>query len=183
MPEKPGDEVLLWQGSRPLIWLRGDASQRSLVVNFDLRQSNADRLPAFVILLNRFAEEVRSRKVALERGNVETNQLLEPASRKDGALPEIVPGTNAGGVLRAPGEPGFFEVRQAGTPLLQAAAHFADPREADFHDAATFDTVGDAAQVQARRSSQEDFLAPFWILLLAVVLMANWHFVGRRPVA
>ncbi len=76
IPAQAGDEGLLWQGTRPLIFLRGGGANRSLLINFDVRQSNADRLPAFVVLLNRFLESVRSEKVAFERLNVETNQRL-----------------------------------------------------------------------------------------------------------
>ncbi len=84
IPPMDGDQALVWQGDRPLIFLRGDGAGRSLVVNFDVRQSNADRLPAFVVLLNRFLETVRAEKTAFERLNVETNQLLHIAGDPTG---------------------------------------------------------------------------------------------------
>ncbi len=180
IPPKPGDEVLLWQGERPLVWLRGAGEDRSLVVNFDLRQSNADRLPAFIVLLNRFAEGIRSRKVARESVNVGTNQQLDVASRPEGGPLLDEAGGSAGGVLRAPGMPGFFTVSQDGAPLLEAAAHFSDPREADFRQASSRDSLGEAVGAQALRNSRADFLFPVWALLLGAVLVASWSFGGRR---
>ena len=79
----------------------------------------------------------------------------------------------------APGEPGFFQVAQQGEVLVDGAARFADPREADFRHAASMDTIPDAAQAQARRSSREDVFTSIWVLLLGAVLVANWHFGGR----
>jgi hypothetical protein len=180
LPSKPGDEVLLWQGKRPLILLRGRGEERSLVVNFDVHQSNAERLPAFIVLLNRFVEDLRREKVAPERINAETNQILAVATKAGDPPAEVRPGANAAGVLRTPGEAGFFEVAQGASRLVDGAAHFADPREADFRDAAMIDTIGGAERTQAERNSREDFLTPIWALLLGVVLIANWSFSGRN---
>jgi hypothetical protein len=179
MPSKPGDEVLLWQGDRPLILLRGRGDDRSLVINFDINQSNADRLPAFIVLLNRFVEDVRRAKIAPERINAETNQAVTVATRNDAPAAEVRPGTSAAGVLKTSGDPGFFEVAQGQTKLVDGAAHFGDPREADFRDAASIDTIDEAKRVQAERNSREDFLTPVWLLLLGVVLIANWGFSER----
>ena len=172
---KDGDEVLLWRGERPLIFLRGGRADRALFVNFDLRQSNADRLPAFVVLLNRFLESVRTEKVAFERLNVETNQLLAVAA--DPSLPP--PGAPDGETpLRAPAAPGFFDVTQAARPLLSAAAHFSDAREADFRDAATVDTLEGKTTRLVARNSQQDALWPVFALLLGAVCLANWSLTG-----
>ena len=59
VPRTEGDEVLLWQSDRPLIMLRRAGAYRQLIFNFDLTASNAERLPAFIVLLHRFAEFVR----------------------------------------------------------------------------------------------------------------------------
>ena len=166
LPTQPGDQALVWQGERPLIFLRGTGTGRVLVVNFDLGQSNADRLPAFVVLLGRFVESVRAEKVAFERRNAETNQLLDVAA-DDGPL------------SRAPAAPGFFEVRQGGNVRLEGAAHFADPREADFKDAASFDTLeGKAARLRESRS-RDDVLWPVFALAVGAALLAGWWAVGR----
>ncbi len=60
VPLKQDDETLVWQGARPLIFLRHDGAAQLLVVNFDIHASNAAELPAFVLLLHRFAEQVRA---------------------------------------------------------------------------------------------------------------------------
>jgi hypothetical protein len=162
--------------------LRGAGANRSLIVNFDLRQSNADRLPAFIVLLNRFVESVRAAKVAPEQANVETNELLQIASNPAG--PPLISSTGEP-PSRAPAEPGFFRVTQQGVPLLTAAAHFGDPRQADFRAAASADTLEGKTAKIAERNSTEDFLAPVWALLLIVFCLANWAATAgitpRRP--
>ena len=127
-----GDRTLVWQGERPLIFLRPAGTASLLVLNFDLSTSNATRLPAFVLLLHRFAEEVRAAKVFPETGNYECHQALVVAA--DPRLPApAIPGAEPG-PLRAPDRPGFFTVKQGDFVLLQGAAQFADVREADFHE-------------------------------------------------
>ena len=176
IPSKEGDEALVWQGDRPLIFLRGGWAERSLYVNFDVRQSNADRLPAFVVLLDRFVESVRAQKVAFERRNAETNQSLEVAGDPTGPPPVL---SNADATLRAPFAPGFFEVRQGERTLLEGAAHFADAREADFKAASTFDTLEGKSSRMRARNSRDDFLWPVLALLLGALLLANWAAPGR----
>jgi hypothetical protein len=172
------DQVLLWQGERPLLFIRALGAIRTLVVNFDLRRSNADRLPAFVVLLHRFIDTIRAEKVAPEQRNVEINQLLQVAADPAGPAARMVPESTEG-VLRAPDEPGFFRVAQGEKTLLTGAAHFADPREADFRQAASHDSLQPAITKLVERSSQQDFFAPAWALLLGGVMLINWAFVGR----
>ena len=181
IPARDGDEVLLWQGERPLIFLRVGRAGRTLLVNFDVRQSNADRLPAFVVLLDRFIESIRARKVTFERLNVETNHLLQLALDDDRPPPRI-PGGDAS-PLRAPAVPGFFEVTQGSRPLLAAAAHFSDAREADFRDATTVDTLAGERSRLIAHNSRQDVLWPVFALLLGAVCLANWAATGelRRP--
>ncbi len=181
-PAKPGDIVLLWQGTRPLITRRGPR----LLIGFDPANSNASRLPAFVLLLHRFTEAVRAEVVATETANVETNQSLRIASGGaalrvwSGEKPEGLPG-----LPRAPFEPGFFEVReeaegQTKVVRFTGAAHFADAREADFRDAASADGIATAARRQRERHSRQDGLTPLWVLLLGAVMMVNWGWQERR---
>ena len=172
IPARAGDETLLWQGPRPLIFLRGG----SLLINFDVRQSNADRLPAFVVLLNRFLESIRAEKVAFERLNVETNQRLEVASDPTRPPPRISDGESS--PLRAPATPGFFEVTQGTRTLLAGAAYFSDAREADFRDAASIDTLSGETPHLVERNSRQDFLWPVFALLLGTILLANWAATG-----
>lgn len=154
---KPGDTVLLWQGERPLIMRRG----AQLLVGFDITQSNAPKLPAFVLLLHRFVESVRLGLTAPETANFETNQSYELA------------GLGKTERLRAPSEPGFFEAGDEKT-RLKGAAHFADPRESDFRDAGSVDHMEKLAKAQQERHSKQDPLTPVWVLLLGAVLAVNW---------
>ncbi|HEX8310711.1 MAG TPA: VWA domain-containing protein [Chthoniobacteraceae bacterium] len=172
------DDVLLWQGERPLIFIRSTAAARTLVVNFDLLRSNADRLPSFVVLLHRFIDTIRAGKVAPEQLNFETNQLLQVASDPAGPALKILP-ESARGVICAPEVPGFFRVAQGDKTLLTGAAHFADPREADFRQSASFDGLKPVIAKLLERSSQQDLLTPAWALLLGGVMLANWAFTGR----
>ena len=182
-PRKPGDNVLLWQGDRPLVIRRGP----QLLVGFDIVRSNATRLPAFVLLLHRFVEATRNATVAMETGNFETNQALSVVGRggtlrlnADHGRPTDA---DTGAVLRAPEAPGFFEVTEQGPRggvRLKGAAHFADPREADFRDAATVDRLAQATGKQRERHSEDDLLTPLWVLLLGAVMGLNWVYSNRR---
>ena len=174
---KPGDQTLVWQGDRPLVFLREEGATSLLVVNFDLRASNAARLPAFVLMLHRFIEQVRNGKIAAESRNVQTNQLLTVAI--DPALPPPTINGEIAPTLRAPAEPGFFEVKQGERVLLRGAAQFADAREADFREAATIDGLGDAAGRLVEQHSEPDFLAPLWALLLSGAMVASWMWRQR----
>jgi len=172
IPSQRGDRTLVWHGARPLIFLREENGGPQLVVNFDLRSSNADRLPAFVLLLHRFAEQIRAGKFAPEFRNVETNQLLIVASRS-GLPPPAIPG-EVRGISRAPAEPRFFTVRQGDMTLLTAAAQFSDPREADFRAATSLDGLGAAMGELAVRNTRADFLAPVWALALGAAMIGSW---------
>jgi hypothetical protein len=172
VPPKAGDRTLVWHGDRPLIFLRETSAGAQLVINFDLRISNADRLPAFVLLLHRFAEQARAGKYAAEARNVETNELL--AVTVNPALPPPVLSGESGAVLRAPAFPRFFTVEQGKTTLLTAAAQFGDAREADFRDATSFDGLGNAVNELVERNSQADFLAPVWVLALGLAMIGSW---------
>ena len=172
VPPAAGDQTLVWQGDRPLIFLRETGTSSLLVVNFDLRASNATRLPAFVLLLHRFIERVRAGKIAPETRNVQTNQLLSVAA--DPALPAPTIAGEAGAPLRAPSEPGFFEVKQRDAVLLRGAAHFADAREADFREASSSDDVSAAVGRVIEQNSEADFLAPIWTLLAACCMIGSW---------
>jgi hypothetical protein len=183
------DRVLLWQGGRPLIFSREDGRTRQLVFNFDAAHANVDRLPAFILLVRRFVERLRADKVAPESRNVELNQLIDLAARPgrdgielviDGKTVAQAPAPEDGRLqIRAPDEPGFFEVRQAGRPLLTAAAHFSDTREARFVDAMSESTVSDRSRDLVKRNSRVDMLAPLWLVLLGAVLLSTWA-VGRK---
>ncbi len=166
VPAQPNDEVLLWQGTRPLIFRRGGEGQDAqLVFNFDLRQSNASRLPAFPLLLHRFFTEVRARKTALEARNVETGQALAVAGAPRQSAPE---------------RPAFFEVKGEGDVVLfQGAAQFSDPRESDFRTAATAPPTEQATELTRREALHGQLFDPVLALVLLGFFLANWWCTGR----
>lgn len=177
-----GDAPLLWKGDRPLALLRPGRSPAGrpfhrLILNWDLSQSNAARLPALPVLLQRFVELVREGRHEPWAGNFETGQDLPIARPLEPAKHRME--LRAGGSAtpfegRAPEEPGFFEVIEGGRPLLRGAAHFADTREADFREAESFDT-SEARRIEtAMRQSEADPWSPLWILLVIACLLASW---------
>jgi len=181
--------VLVWLGKQPILALREDAGARQLIVGFTLAGSNADRLPAFVILLHRFVEQVRLEKKVRESRNVEANQRLELAVDIEG--PELIlqslgiesaasyPSRQAA-LVRAPREPCFFTVRQGERDVFRGAARFADAREADFREASSFDQVGESAEMIEVEHSRSDPWIPMWIALVAAALMLSWVLPGGR---
>jgi hypothetical protein len=171
------DQVLLWQGERPLIFHRTAGAVRTLVVNFDCSVQTPIGYRPFVVLLHRSSTPFApgSRAGAVECGN---NQPLQVAS--DPAGPALkwcrrIPRE----YCAQPEAPGFFRVTQGEKTLLAGAAHFADPREADFRQAVSFDGLQPAITRLVEQGSQGDFLTPAWALLLGGVMLMNWAFVGR----
>jgi hypothetical protein len=192
IPMAEGDLVLLWQGERPLVFLREGGGKRQLVFNFDVASSNAPRLPAFIVLVHRFAALLRADKIAVEFRNVELRQPLALAyESKEGAPDlEVMTETGRGSVplararqLRAPGEPGFFRVGQGGTVLLDAAANFADTREADLSKAGSVSELGALPEAIRERQTEGDPVWFVWVLLLAATMLVTWHLLGRKPQA
>lgn len=133
------DRVLVWQGRRPLVVVSGD----DLVLGFSLEESNADRIPGFVLLLHRFAESIREKTTGPEQVNAELNQLVTET-------------------YRAPSVPGFFEA----TILLKGAARFADVREADLTKAGARELDGGSERDARARNTLPDPLENVWILAL-----------------
>lgn len=190
------DRVLLWQGERALIFLREMPATpdrpvaRQLCFNFDFRLSNASTQPAFIVLLHRFAESIRSEKVAASSELLETSQpvalAFKPGTEKSPAAPLESIATDADGkavatqsirpgeTLQAPVEPGFFTVKQSGQPLLEAAVHFGDSREADFSNCQPADTLEGASAGSITRHTREDPLWRVWLLALAGLLLVSW---------
>jgi len=188
IPPAPGDTTLLWQGEHSLVILREGPGVRQLIFNFDVVTSNAPRLPAFILLVHRFAANLRSGKVVEESRNVELRQPLAIAHL---AGPEAAPlqflGENSSFTLplerarqlRAPSEPGFFRVEQGSVRLLHAAANFADTREGDFSEAGAISELGPLPKAIRERQTVTDPLRPLWILLLAALALVTWHCLGR----
>lgn len=164
VPFRDGDTALLWQGSRPLIFLRPTPGGGQLIFNFDVRQSNAARLPAFPLLIHRFLDGVRAHKKAFQAANVETRQELTLTGSP---------------TVRAPSQPEFFTVNDPeGTPLFDGAARFADPRESDFASAGSGRSGDSAARTGRDTRARGASLEPLWAAVLGGLFLWNWVLTG-----
>ena len=176
----PNDEVLVWSGPRPLVVLRGS---RGLHLNFPVAGSNAEKVPALLLLLHRFLDGLRRDKIGEEHLNVECGQALTVATR-DGEPPPRLEWEGAGpsgGTLRAPWRPATFEVRVGNDRRVVGAAHFADVREANLTQASSSHvSVAEAGEVR-RRHTRDDPLFPLWVALLGALLLADWGLAQRGP--
>lgn len=193
IPVGSDDEVLLWQGDRALLFLRNSAEGEQLVLNFDPIASNATRLPAFVVLLHRYAEGLRQKKVAAEAVNLEVGQPIDFAWHRDPSAgdfkvvweteearsTEKVLQQDVFG-LRSSEFPGFFTIDQGGENLLRGATHFSDTREADFRDAGPFDGLAGYETTLVEERTRRDPFWQLWLLISAAVLILSWWFLGRR---
>ncbi len=201
LQRRPSDTVLLYQGTRPLIFLRENEATpekpatRQLCFNFDLRLSNAATQPAFIVMLHRFAEELRAAKVAPASELLETGQSLVLAANGAADAPPLrVENIDLDGKVLdtktlpaaarvrvdAPADAGFLRVRQGETPLLSASVHFADTREADFAACAPADTLDEGSAAAVERHTEEDHWWRAWVLLLLLALLISWHFTRER---
>jgi hypothetical protein len=188
IPILDGEKVLLWQGDRPLILVRDEGGKRQLLFNFDVAASNAPRLPGFVILVHRFVNRIRDEKTGLESLNAELRQPLTIAYEAAPTAGSLSLVTTKGRLtisqdmarfLRAPEEPGFFEVLQGEGALLKASANFADTREADFSKAAVFSDLG---AIPAKVSERRTFSDPWWqiwLIALAATALLCWYYLNR----
>ncbi|MEM9016989.1 MAG: BatA domain-containing protein [Verrucomicrobiota bacterium] len=188
IPAAAGDEVLLWQGDHPLIILRILPDRRQLLFNFDVAQSNAARIPAFVILIHRFVDLLRQDKVAFSSQNFELRQFLDLAVERGEEAPSLQLASSEGTlnisadrhrILRAPSRPGVFSVRQGDTVLLSGTANFADTREADFSNALS---RSDLASATAKITESQTVIDPWWslwLLALLALVLAIWWFLSK----
>ncbi len=183
----PSDKVLLWQKDRPLLVLRdtlipatettSEKRYQQLIFNFDLSRSNALRIPATAVLLHRFCESLRERKVAFQALNLEN---AEPLNIPTNAIATFKPLTALDPqpydltTQRAPRAPGFLEVTYLDRPFLSAAIHFADTREANLIHAASVNEIsssGSAIQLHTR----SDKYWRIWVLLTLTLLVVTWY--------
>ena len=185
------DEVLLWQGERALIFLRSqDKSQ--LIFNFDLHQTNAEKQEAFAVLIWRFFEQIRAKKVAYTAGVVEAGQALEIARRADVESKELklqevdltgkvqsVSQVLSYEDVRVPKRPGFFSIFQADEELFSGASYFADTREADFSECSTAEKLSTNVAVVVDKHSHEDWLWRYFLAFLLLAILVSWCYTGR----
>lgn len=193
----PEDRTLLWQGDAPLLVLGPGADDvHSLLFNFHWDSSNAERLPATVLLTRRFLEEVRDARPGYRSANFDCGATLDIALRdmeapgsctwEQESLAQIPANStkNLGEselvALRAPDEPGFFTLKRGDNPILRGAAQYADPREGDFSKASSFLVESQQEkQVLIERNTKADPFEKPALLLLALCLLLSW-FVPKK---
>ncbi len=189
IPLREQDEPLVWIGDQAVIFLRVSGDTRQLCFNFDLRRSNARRLPALVLTIHRFIEDLRRRQPGEEWILSECGQTLSvtplpaPAPQiltlKSPGLPDATRPVRESALLRAPASPGFLEVWQGDRRLLRTAAHFADIREADFTGKGTSRDLDGASAAITEQHSREDPAWRIWLLALLAVAGFSWWWLGR----
>jgi hypothetical protein len=196
---RESDQILLKQDKRPLILIRQVAAKdklpacRQLLFNFDPRLSNIENQPALIVILLRFAEQIREGKIAHASENFETSQPISLAKAgeekisvrsiggkgKPGAEKDVDPSLP----LQSPDEPGFYQYVQGKEVLLDAATYYADTREADFTACAEDNQLGDARASAIQAHSKGDPYWRYWLLALIAVLLASWYFIRERSQA
>lgn len=196
---RPGDQTLLYQDRRPLILLRdvpgvsGQPATRQLLFNFDPQLSNIENQPALIVLMLRFIEQIRERKIAPYQENLETSQPISLAIRETGpdAAVRLLEMNALGQVQRTlpvdtkaplttPATPGHYRYQQGEQLLLETATHFADTREADFRACAEANQLGDAKATAIQAHSKGDPYWHLWLLALIAVLLISWYFTRER---
>lgn len=175
LPE--GAKGLLWKAQTPLVFV-GPGEQ--LVVRLDPRGSNADRNPAFVLMLTRYVQQRREALWASEATNVEVQQPLKlaPSAVAAGLHLQTPQGRSEiprTGAVLAPAEPGLFQVKRGEQTLLRAAANFADLRELNLEGATTVPLAEGTVRAVRLAHSRPDPWSTVWVvLLLAMVLTSFW---------
>ncbi len=186
------DEILLWQGNRPLIYLRTHtgSGKKALILNFDINKSNALKQPATAVLLLRFCEQLRKEKIAPETRITETSEPLELTRRTgEQAEPLIFTAIDLAGeavevqeiapnisLISAPESPGFFNITQGKETLLTASSIFADTREADFSNCSVDDLPASTMATAVDRHTRDDHLWRVWVCLTLAAVLGAWLF-------
>jgi len=192
LPHNKSDEVLLWQGNRPLIYLRSHSASgnKALILNFDINKSNALKEPATAVMLLRFCEQLRKEKIAPESRITETAEPLELTKRTgekapplvrsllalDGTVLEALTIPTHTSMISAPDSPGFFTITQGEETLLTSATYFADTREADFSNCATDDLPASTRSTAVDRHTRDDHLWRIWTCLILAAVLGAWWF-------
>jgi len=184
-----GETVLIWMGDIPLVSLLGDNMQTRLLLNFDLKDSNADRHPGMVMLLHRHLRALQNRQTLTRTENLGTAQRVDdfPTFGTEWITrfrrPEGDETTRSvsSPPRRAPDTPGWWTVGrpEVESPLLQAGVAFLHPEESDLRQARPRTLPADWIAGRRERNSEQDFLRPLWFLLLAGSVVGSW-WAGSR---
>lgn len=174
------DSPLLWRGDTPLALVRQTTSVQGrpvnqLFLNWDLAKSNAQRLPALLVLLHRYVQQVRDQLDGERVDNYEIAQQIDLPDRmsstalklRRGDVEQPFAGT-------APEAPGFFTITNGTETRVRGAAHFADTREADLTHGTRFDNAQAQRRESALRETEADPLTAVWVLAVLGCLITAW---------
>ncbi|MEM9443813.1 MAG: VWA domain-containing protein [Verrucomicrobiota bacterium] len=181
------DQVLLWQKDKPLIFLGSKKGKPQLMFNFDFEHSNADRLPAFLILLHRYFLEVAEGKVAYHRRILKTNEILSLEEIPDGSsivaktefaenVSHKVLTTRQARQMAASGKPSRLSIELEGQEILRAAVQFEEPLEADLRKAESYSDLENEMRALQKSSSKPDPWEAWWIVIILAGLVLSWYF-------
>lgn len=192
LPHNKTDDILLWQGNRPLIYLRTHpaTNNKALIFNFDINKSNTLQQPAVAILLLRFCEQLRSEKISPETRVTETSEPLTLTRHTgknaapltytiitlDGKASETSTLPNKTTSLAAPETPGFLTITQGAQTLLTSASYFADTREADLSNCSTDNLPASTPASAIDHHTRDDHLWRIWSCLILSAILAAWFF-------
>lgn len=189
LSQDANDEPLLWKDGRMLAFVRkgakadGQPLQR-LILNWDIAKSNAARLPAMLVLLQRFVERVREIRSTPWAGNFELGERFRVvdagADQKARQIQMRTAEAQEAFAGAAPERPGFFDVFVDAKPFLSGAVHFADTREADFRDAASADNTSSLRRELALKQTEADPFMPLWVLAVLGCLIGSWAWKNSR---
>ncbi len=194
-----GDTPLLWQEGMTLAFLHTTSrGALQLRLALDWSRSNAARLPAMALLLRRFLEQRRDEQAGPFTANFDALAPLpfadtpENASRPGTLTFEPAEGGPAQTrpltaverrAMHAPGRAGFFTLKRGADIVVRGAVQFADAREGDFREAATFfsDQPGER-RLALERLTRPDPLATIWLAALMGLVVGSWWigWGGRR---
>lgn len=200
IPHTAQDQILLWQGTRALIFLRPfPENKNALVFNFDITLSNIDKSESFAVLLYRFLNDIRNAKTTHEYSITETAQPLDliiPTINKENPLTlTIQPLTEdkvitrtytTKTILYAPEVPCHLNIKH-GNPenqidILTAANYFADTREADFSECQTEYLPASTNATAVFKHTSGDPYWQLWLLLIIAALILAWHHAQKLNV-
>lgn len=168
-------QIVYWQGGKPLVWRQGHA----LVLNWGWEESNADRLPAVVLLMRRYMEEVRLGQKGSAVINVPLNSELDVVGADEILIKkepfETVQSAKLLLPCRAPNEASFFQIKKGGEEILSGSSYFDDVPQGDFSACSSFFRDIPQAIKQAREAmALSDPLVPLWIVLMMGALIWSW---------
>jgi len=186
------DQVLLWGGENALIMLRKvaeGAKGEQLIFNFSLERSNALQQEAFVLLLYRYLEFLRSYKKEAEVSQTELGQKVPLKNRAmnrtmtmetSNVLGEVIAREEIPAYVDAisPKSVGFYSLTQDGELLLTASNIFADTREADLRGCKTEDKLSGIIPEAEEQESDNTLLWKVFLLIALCALLFSW--VNRK---